>query len=66
MIKTKYDSWEQGRDHPYGISLGAIRIGFINTTYGKSKMVKLPGFGRMLGNRNPEWKIQIGRNYNRK
>jgi hypothetical protein len=66
IIKTEFESWEQGRDHPYGISLGATRNGFIKTASGKSEMVKLPDSGKTRGNRSPEWKIQTGRSSNRK
>jgi hypothetical protein len=65
MIKTESDSWAQGRYQISGISHGATRTGFINTSSGKSEMVKQPDFGRTHGNMNPEWKIRTGRSSNR-
>jgi hypothetical protein len=66
MIKNEFESWEQGRDQPSEILPGTTGTGFINTTSRKSEMVKLLDSGRMCGNRNLKWKIQIGRSSKRK
>jgi hypothetical protein len=61
---SEFDSWEQGRDKPSGISPGEIRIGSRIIAFGKSEMVEQQGSGRTRGNRNPEWKLRIGRSSN--
>jgi hypothetical protein len=59
-------SWAQGRDQPSRISPGEIRNGSRIIAFGKSEMVEQQGFERTHGNRNPEWKLRIGRSSNRK
>ena len=66
MTRIEFGSWAQGRAQPSGTSPGVTRTGSINMVSGKPEMVKKPDSGKTGGNMNLEWKIQTGRNSNRR